>query len=146
MRITRWAKPALKSWAQGNEGTLIEPVSTVNEIFMVKCLIVERLDQYHAPSVNTAAVNAKIDRMLADKAANSSGEYFFDSNPKEECIQDQHLIVTGIPASGKSTIARALSQETGLEMLDKDEILDDLFNERGIGDVHGRTILSRTAD
>lgn len=31
-------------------------------------------------------------------------------------------------------------------MLDKDEILEDLFNEKGIGDVHWRTILSRTAD
>ena len=58
----------------------------------------------------------------------------------------RHLIVTGIPASGKSTVARALSEELGLEMLDKDEILEDLFNEKGVGDVHWRTVLSRTAD
>lgn len=31
-------------------------------------------------------------------------------------------------------------------MWDKDEILEDLFNKKGIGDVHWRTILSRTAD
>jgi len=31
-------------------------------------------------------------------------------------------------------------------MWDKDEILEDLFNKRGIGDVHWRTILSRAAD
>ena len=61
-------------------------------------------------------------------------------------MRHQHLILTGIPASGKSTIARALSEEIGLEMFDKDEILEDLFNEKGIGDVHWRSILSRTAD
>lgn len=57
-----------------------------------------------------------------------------------------HLILTGIPASGKSTIARALSEVLGLDMWDKDEILEDLFNKKGIGDVHWRTILSRAAD
>lgn len=56
------------------------------------------------------------------------------------------LILTGIPASGKSTIARALSETLELEMWDKDEILEDLFNKKGIGDVHWRTILSRAAD
>jgi shikimate kinase len=61
-------------------------------------------------------------------------------------MRHQHLILTGIPASGKSTVGRALADELGLEMLDKDQILEDLFNEKGIGDVHWRTILSRTAD
>lgn len=31
-------------------------------------------------------------------------------------------------------------------MLDKDEILEELFNEKGVGDLSWRTILSRTAD
>src|SRR5262245_54424003 len=61
-------------------------------------------------------------------------------------MQHQHLILTGIPASGKSTIAQALSEELGLEMWDKDEILEDLFNKEGIGDVRWRTLLSRVAD
>ena len=61
-------------------------------------------------------------------------------------MRHHHLIVTGIPASGKSTIARALSEALGLEMFDKDEILEDLFNEKGIGDKHWRTTLSRAAD
>ena len=61
-------------------------------------------------------------------------------------MRHQHLILTGIPASGKSAIGRALSEELGLEMFDKDEILEDLFNEKGVGDVHWRTALSRTAD
>jgi adenylate kinase family enzyme len=61
-------------------------------------------------------------------------------------MRHQHLIVSGIPASGKSTIARALSDELGLQMFDKDEILEDLFDKTGIGDGRWRTILSRTAD
>jgi len=61
-------------------------------------------------------------------------------------MRHQHLILTGIPASGKSAIGRALSEELGLEMFDKDEILEDLFNEKGIGDLDWRTVLSRAAD
>lgn len=61
-------------------------------------------------------------------------------------MRHHHLILTGIPASGKSTVARALSEALGLDMLDKDEILEDLFNEKGIGDAHWRTTLSRAAD
>jgi shikimate kinase len=61
-------------------------------------------------------------------------------------MRNQHLIFTGIPASGKSTLARALSEALALEMWDKDEILEDLFNQKGVGDAHWRTILSRTAD
>jgi len=57
-----------------------------------------------------------------------------------------NLIVTGIPASGKSTLGRALSDELGLEMWDKDEILEELFNNKGVGDANWRTLLSRTAD
>jgi len=57
-----------------------------------------------------------------------------------------HVIVSGIPASGKSTLARALSGALGLGMWDKDDILEDLFREKGVGDVHWRTLLSREAD
>ncbi|HET6974900.1 MAG TPA: AAA family ATPase [Pyrinomonadaceae bacterium] len=61
-------------------------------------------------------------------------------------MRHRHLIVTGIPASGKSTVGRALSDELALEFFDKDEILEDLFNEKGVGDVQWRATLSRTAD
>jgi glucokinase len=61
-------------------------------------------------------------------------------------MKHQHLIISGIPASGKSTIARALSKALGLVMWDKDEILEELFDRRGTGDAHWRTVLSRDAD
>jgi predicted kinase len=57
-----------------------------------------------------------------------------------------HIIVTGIPASGKSTVGRAVAEELGLAMLDKDEILEGLFTSEGVGDAEWRTRLSRVAD
>jgi hypothetical protein len=58
----------------------------------------------------------------------------------------RHIIVTGIPASGKSTIGRAVATALGLTMLDKDEILEGLFNSRGVGNADWRRELSRAAD
>jgi adenylylsulfate kinase-like enzyme len=61
-------------------------------------------------------------------------------------MQNKHLIFSGIPASGKSTVARSLSKALAVEMLDKDEILEALFEEKGIGDAEWRSSLSRAAD
>jgi hypothetical protein len=58
----------------------------------------------------------------------------------------RNIIVSGIPASGKSTIGRLIATSQDLEMLDKDEILEMLFETKGIGDVQWRTRLSRNAD
>jgi len=56
------------------------------------------------------------------------------------------VVVTGLPASGKSTIARQISAALALPLLDKDEILESLFDELGIGDAAWRATLSRAAD
>ena len=56
------------------------------------------------------------------------------------------LIISGLPASGKSTVARRLAPRFGLPLLDKDDFLDALFVERGAGDADWRTSLSREAD
>jgi glucokinase len=61
-------------------------------------------------------------------------------------MQQRHIIVTGIPASGKTTIGQHIAAAFGLDMLDKDDILEALFNSRGVGDVQWRTRLSRIAD
>ena len=58
----------------------------------------------------------------------------------------RHIIVSGIPASGKSTIGRAIADALGMPMLDKDEILEAMFDEQGIGNAEWRTRLSRAAD
>ena len=61
-------------------------------------------------------------------------------------MKSQHLVVSGIPASGKSTVARALAEALCLLMWDKDDLLEELFNEKGVGDTDWRSRLSRVAD
>ena len=56
------------------------------------------------------------------------------------------VIVTGLPASGKSTVGAAVASALALPMLDKDEILEALFDSLGVGDAEWRTNLSRAAD
>jgi len=58
----------------------------------------------------------------------------------------RQIIISGIPASGKSTVGRAVAAALGLVMLDKDDFLEALFNSQGIGDAKWRTRLSRDAD
>jgi predicted kinase len=45
------------------------------------------------------------------------------------------ILVTGAPAAGKSTLARALAQDLDLPLLSKDEIKESLFETLGVGDV-----------
>jgi AAA domain len=56
------------------------------------------------------------------------------------------VVVSGLPASGKSTVARALANALRLELLDKDDFLEALFDTRGVGDVGWRRQLSTAAD
>jgi predicted kinase len=45
------------------------------------------------------------------------------------------VVVTGMPASGKTTLARALSEAVALPLVTKDEIKEELYDALGIGDV-----------
>jgi AAA domain len=56
------------------------------------------------------------------------------------------VVVSGLPASGKSTIARRLAPALSLPVIDKDEILDRLFESKGVGDAMWRRALSRESD
>jgi chloramphenicol 3-O-phosphotransferase len=59
---------------------------------------------------------------------------------------NRFVVVSGLPASGKSTIGAALAEHLGLPLYDKDVFLEALFAEHGIGDPEWRGRLSRIAD
>ena len=54
--------------------------------------------------------------------------------------------VTGLPAAGKSTIGKFLSESLSISLLDKDDYLEALFETRGVGDASWRQRLSQEAD
>ena len=56
------------------------------------------------------------------------------------------IVFFGLPGSGKSTVARDVAARVHLPVLDKDDFLEALFEERGPGDAAWRTTLSREAD
>ena len=59
---------------------------------------------------------------------------------------NRYVTVTGLPASGKSTLARVLAKELVLPLLDKDDFLESMFEGRTVGDLDARRKLSRAAD
>ena len=56
------------------------------------------------------------------------------------------VVVTGLPASGKTTVGRALSNQLHLPFMDKDHVLETLFDALGAESPQGRTRLSRASD
>ncbi len=55
-------------------------------------------------------------------------------------------MVSGLPGSGKSTVGRALAEHLALPVIDKDVILEALYDSLGIGDQDWRGRLSRAGD
>jgi len=56
------------------------------------------------------------------------------------------IVVTGLPASGKTTVAREVAQSHGLPMLDKDDFIEALFEGVIVDSAQRRRELSRIAD
>jgi len=59
---------------------------------------------------------------------------------------NRYLIVTGIPASGKSTLAQTLAQKLSMPLLDKDQFLEPLLESAGFIEETRRHAFSRQAD
>jgi hypothetical protein len=56
------------------------------------------------------------------------------------------VVVSGLPGSGKSTLARRLALAFDLAVIDKDDVLEGLFESKGTGDAWWRRTLSRESD
>ncbi|MGW3951047.1 AAA family ATPase [Streptomyces sp. NPDC004752] len=56
------------------------------------------------------------------------------------------VVVSGLPGSGKSTLARCLARHLDLPVIDKDVILESLFDSLGVGDEAWRHRLSQASD
>lgn len=56
------------------------------------------------------------------------------------------IVITGLPASGKSTVGKYIAASLDIPFLDKDTYLETLFNEKGIGNTEWRRTLSQQSN
>jgi glucokinase len=56
------------------------------------------------------------------------------------------IVISGLPGSGKTTVGRRLALALDLPFIDKDDILDRLFQSKGVGNAAWRRTLSRESD
>ena len=61
-------------------------------------------------------------------------------------MEKRFVLVSGLPGSGKTTLARDLAPLLGLPLIDKDDILERLFEAEGVRDAEWRRRLSRESD
>lgn len=43
-------------------------------------------------------------------------------------------VLSGLPASGKTTVGRGIASAMAIPLLDKDDFLEDLFEKHRVGD------------
>lgn len=56
------------------------------------------------------------------------------------------VVISGLPGSGKTTLGRRLASALNLPLIDKDDILERLFQAKGVGNAAWRRTLSRESD
>jgi len=56
------------------------------------------------------------------------------------------VVLSGLPGSGKTSLGRSLSPALGLPLLDKDDVLEALFDSLGVTSTQDRSRLSRASD
>lgn len=56
------------------------------------------------------------------------------------------IIISGLPASGKTSVARALATTLNIQLFDKDDFLERLYDQHGVSDWNSRKRLSRQSD
>jgi cytidylate kinase len=61
-------------------------------------------------------------------------------------VRTKLTVVSGLAASGKTTVGRLLSERLSLPLIDKDVILEALFDSLGCDDRYQRYRLSRASD
>ena len=61
-------------------------------------------------------------------------------------LTKRFIVVSGLPGSGKTALGRQLARALNLPLIDKDDILERLFESKGIGDATWRRELSRKSD
>jgi glucokinase len=61
-------------------------------------------------------------------------------------MRKSFVVISGLPGSGKTTLGRRLVAALNLPLIDKDDILDRLFEVKGVGNAAWRRTLSRESD
>ena len=59
---------------------------------------------------------------------------------------NHYVIISGVPASGKTTVARVIARELALPLFDKDNFLEPRLEGQSFGDTESRRTFSRAAD
>jgi predicted kinase len=75
-----------------------------------------------------------------------SGPFAVSSNWQDVIVKARLVVISGLPASGKTTVGTALSERLSLPLIDKDAILEALFDSLGCRDRGERYRLSRASD
>jgi uridine kinase len=63
-----------------------------------------------------------------------------------DAFEVRFVVISGVPGSGKTRLGRRLATLLNMPLIDKDDILERLFDTRGVGDAAWRRQLSRESD